>query len=208
MDVPFSVLIVNSATKDNVTYYLLKIQQDEDEEMNYAVDRRFTDFMDLDEKLRIIYGSYLMDQLPQLPKKTFMRQSSDAFVKKRHYDLQQYIHGIHGIPYLVQSKTYRRFLKMDSFFPSTIPIRPFLKFVQNKSQHGIRLSNFDMIMLSHNVFISISGCHPEIVFCSPERIQSIQHRINQHNPTDTSHKPSTRKRSKKAANKYINTSEE
>eukprot|EP01083_Nonionella_stella_P290912 989947_1 len=110
-----------------------------------------------------------------------MRQNSDAFVKKRHYYLQQFLNGIMKIPFLVQSKTYRNFLKLDSFFPSSIPIRPFLKFVQNKSQHGIRLSNFNMIMLSHNVFISIAGCHPEIAFCSAEKIKSIQEKIKQSN---------------------------
>merc|ERR1712129_201021 len=118
------------------------------------------------------YGDYVLNLLPQLPKKTFMRQSSDAFVKKRHYYLQQYINGLHKHPMLVSSKTYRRFLNLDKFFPSSIPIQPFLKFVQNKSQHGIRLSNFNMIMLSHNVFISISGCHPQIAFCSNEKITS------------------------------------
>ena len=211
MEVPFTVIIVNSATKNNVTYYLLQIQQDEDEAMSYAVDRRFTDFVELDEKLRSIFGSYIMDQLPQLPKKTFMRQSSDAFVKKRHYYLQQFINGIHEIPFLVQSKTYRNFLKMDSFFPSSIPIRPFLRFVQNKSQNGIRLSNFNMIMLSHNVFISIAGCHPEIAFCSPEKIQSIQHRINQQSMSSSSNSSNKKKdklhsygKSKKS-NKFLNT---
>lgn len=137
-----------------------------------------TDFINLAERLRSVYGTYIMDQLPQLPKKTFMRQSSDAFVKKRHYYLQQFLNGIHSIPFLVQSKQYRQFLCLDSFFPSSIPITPFLKFVQSKEQHSIRLSNFNMIMLSHNVFISIAGCHPEIAFCSTEKINSIQSRIN------------------------------
>lgn len=210
MEVPFSVLIVNSATKNNVTYYLLQIQQDEDEEMSYAVDRRFTDFVELDEKLRNIFGQYIMDQLPQLPKKTFMRQSSDSFVKKRHYYLQQFLNGIHEIPFLVQSKTYRNFLKMDSFFPSSIPIRPFLRFVQNKSQHGIRLSIFNMIMLSHNVFISIAGCHPEIAFCDPEKIQSIQTRINQQsvnsiNDNKKKDKLHSYGKGKKSANKFLGT---
>ena len=209
MDAAFSVLIVNSATKNNVTYYLLQIQQDDDEEMSYAVDRRFTDFVELDEKLRSIFGSYIMDQLPQLPKKTFMRQSSDSFVKKRSYYLQQFLNGIHEIAFLVQSKTYRNFLKMDSFFPSSIPIRPFLRFVQNKSQNGIRLSNFNMIMLSHNVFISIAGCHPEIAFCSPEKIQSIQNRINQNNLNNAAinkkKKDKLHSYGKKSANKYLNT---
>ena len=185
MDIPFTVLIVNSATKDNVTYYLLQVSQDDNEQMSYAVDRRFTEFIDLDDKLRLIYGDFALNQSPKLPKKTFMRQSSDAFVKKRHYYLQQYINGLHQIPFLVQSKSYRRFLSIDKFFPSSIPIQPFLKFVQNKSQHGIRLSNFDMIMLSHNVFISISGCHPQIAFCSNEKIQSI---FNQHNSSNKNKK--------------------
>ena len=208
MDVPFTVLIVNSATKNNVTYYLLQISQDDNEEMSYAVDRRFTDFLSLTDKLRSIYGAHIMDKLPQLPKKTFMRQSSDAFVKKRHYFLQQFLNGIHSIPYLVQSKQYRQFLEISSFFPSSIPIAPFLKFVQNKEQHGIRLSTFNMIMLSHNVFISIAGCHPEIAFCSPEKINSIQQRINVLSPSSksSSHSAAARSKRKRAKSKIQSSS--
>ena len=46
MDVPFTALIVNSATKNNVTYYLVQISQDDNEEMSYAVDRRYTGILD------------------------------------------------------------------------------------------------------------------------------------------------------------------
>eukprot|EP00485_Elphidium_margaritaceum_P013498 CAMPEP_0202733168 /NCGR_PEP_ID=MMETSP1385-20130828/188026_1 /ASSEMBLY_ACC=CAM_ASM_000861 /TAXON_ID=933848 /ORGANISM="Elphidium margaritaceum" /LENGTH=1463 /DNA_ID=CAMNT_0049399493 /DNA_START=1 /DNA_END=4392 /DNA_ORIENTATION=+ len=137
-----------------------------------------------------------MDKLSALPKKTLVRQSSDAFVKHRHFILQQYINGLHSIAYLRSCHTYRQFLKMNDFLPCSTPIRPYLRFVQNKMQNNARLSNFDMIQLSSNVFISIAGCHPDIAYCSTDKAQLIQHR------TSAGHSAQTRRPAKDRVHEY------
>ena len=45
MENAFTVLILNSATKEDVTYYLLQIEQEEFPEESYCVDKRFNDFV-------------------------------------------------------------------------------------------------------------------------------------------------------------------
>lgn len=178
MDHPFSVLIVNSATKRSVTYYLCQVLV-QDEEISYCVDRRYSDFLALDERLHSIYGKNdtLSTVLNDLPQKVWFGSKTDSFIKLRHYHLQQYLNSIHRIPFLVNSKTYRDFLKIESFFPNSIPIRPSIRFLQTKSQHNIRFSIFNIVMIASNVFISIAGCHPNIALSSPTNSLKTGNRI-------------------------------
>ena len=94
------------------------------------MDKRFNDFVELDRGLNAIFDREFLS-LPSLPKKTFWKRVDDAFIKTRQFHLQQYLNAIQSKSYLRHSKIYRDFLQMDKFFSESIPISPFLRFVQN-----------------------------------------------------------------------------
>ena len=85
--------------------------------------------IELDRGLHAIFGDHV--DLPSLPKKTFWKRVDDAFIKIRQFYLQKYLNAIQTKLYLCHSKIYRDFLKMDQFFKNSVPIKPFLRFVQN-----------------------------------------------------------------------------
>ena len=102
----YRVQFVAHLIQADYTEYHIKVTSSNGE--SWLIRRRYSEFRDLHDHLRLKYG----DQLPAMPGKRLWGNQDPAFVKERQDGLQRYMDGVFSLDSECRTKFFRRFLEI------------------------------------------------------------------------------------------------
>lgn len=118
MSTTYSVQFVGHVIQDEFTEYHMKVVNQQDSSSSWLVRRRYREFRDLHDNLKMKYG----DRVPPVPGKKMWGNQDPDFVRQRQDQLQVYMNKILAIEPDCRTRVLQQFLEIKR--PGTVATTP------------------------------------------------------------------------------------